>query len=583
MYYDALTLAAMKDELSRLVLGGRVQKIVQPSDLSLGLEIYAGRRYQLLLSAGAQDAGIYLVDAKPRRGREVPSPLQLLLTKYARGARLEAIEQPPLERVLHLNLNGEHGPVVLTCEIMGRYSNIILVGSDQLILEAIKRVPSSMNRYRTILPRHSYIPPPAQEKEQPLLLTHSRLHTLLASAGELSLWQCLVSGLAGISPILAREIIYRATGQVEPTLPLAPAIYDRLLAVLDELMHLPQTHAWSPCVAYEGEGKERHPRAYAPYELTHYPDHEAAETISGAINLVLEAKRTFDPYGQVRKRLHGLIQEQVGRQRARLASLRQALVPASEIERLRFQANAILTMAWSIKPGQEELLVGPAQLGAESSNSLTESVRIPLDPSLSPAENAQELFRAYRKMQAAAQEVPQLIAQTEMDLAYLAQLGAEVDLAENRPQLDEIEGELRDAGYLPVRSKEPKPTGKSQPLALRSKGGTLILVGRNSLQNDEVTFRRSAPDDIWLHAHGVPGSHVIIKCGGEAVDEEVLHLSARLAAYYSSARGEPKVQVDFTARRHVRHIKGGRPGMVTYSHEQTLSVVPEIDDLEMKP
>jgi len=583
VYYDALTLSAMKDELSGLLLGGRVQKIVQPSDLSLGLEVYAGRRYQLLLSAGAQDAGVYLVDAKPRRGREVPSPLQLLLVKYARGARLEAIEQPPLERVLHLSLSGEHGPAVLTCEIMGRYSNIILVGSNQLILEAIKRVPASMNRYRTILPQHPYVPPPPQEKENPLLLTLSRLHVLLAGAGELPLWQCLVNGLSGISPILAREIAYRATGQMEPMLPLVPAVHDRLLAVIDDLMHLPQTHAWSPCVAYEGEGEERRPLAYAPYEMTHFPDHEVAGTISGAINLVLEAKRAFDPYGQVRKRLHGLIREQVERQRARMVSLRQALVPAAEIERLKFQVNAILAMAWSIKPGQKELLVDPSQFGAESSNSLAESVRVPLDPSLSPAENAQELFRAYRKMQAAVQEVPQFIAQTEMDLAYLDQLEAEVDLAENRPQLDEIEEELRDAGYLPIRSKQPKPAGKSQPLALRSKGGTLILVGRNSSQNEEVTFRRSAPDDIWLHAHGVPGSHVIIKCGAEAVDEEVLYLGARLAAYYSAARGESKVQVDFTARRHVRHIKGGRPGMVNYSHERTLSVVPKIDDLEMRP
>jgi predicted ribosome quality control (RQC) complex YloA/Tae2 family protein len=580
MYYDALTLSATRDELSGLIPGGRVQRIVQPSDLSLGLEIYAGRRYQLLLSADAREAGVYLLAAKPRRGREAPSPLQLLLLKYVRGARLETIEQPPLERVLRLTFNGEHGLVELICEIMGRYSNIILASQDHLILEAIKRVPPSMNRYRTILPQHPYVPPPAQEKEQPLLLTAGALRTVLANQPEASLWQRIVNGISGISPILAREIAYRATGELEPALPLAQDASDKLLATMDELLHLPQTHTWSPCVAYEGEGEERHPFAYAPYELTHFPDHEPAESISAAINLVLEARRSFDPYKQVRERLHSLIRKQTARQQARLASLRRALVPAAEIERLKLQANAILAMAWSIKPGQRELLVDSSQLGLDGDNLPSTPMHIPLDPLLSASENAQELFRTYRKMRLAGEEVPQLIAQAKMDLAYLAQLDAEVNLAENRPQLDEIEGELRAAGYIPAHGKEVKLTGKGQPLSLRSKGGMLILVGRNSLQNDEVTFRRGAPDDIWLHAHGVPGSHVIIKCGGAVVDEDTLLLGARLAAYYSSARNEPKMQVDYTARRHVRHIKGGRPGMVTYNHEQTLMVVPEIDELE---
>jgi len=579
MYYDALTLAAMRDELSALLLGGRVQRIVQPSELSVGLEIYAGRRYQLLLSADPQEAGIYLLPIKPRRGREVPSPLLLLLAKYVRGSRVEALEQPPLERVLHLTFQGEYGPVTLICEIMGRYSNIILVSPDNLVLEAIKRVPASVNRYRVILPQHPYVPPPPQQKEHPLLLTAETLRAVLMQS-EGPLWQRIVNGVAGISPILAREIAFRATGEVEPPLPLQPDALNRLLAAIDELLHLPQSHAWSPCVAYEGQGSERRPFAYAPYELTHLPDREPIESISAALNRVLEAKHALDPYQRVRERLHGLIREQMERQRLRLSALQQALASSAEGERLKRQANAILAMAWAIKPGQKELWVDPAQFGLEEEAPSKGLMCIPLNPSLSPAENAQELFRAYRKMQLAGQEVPQLIAQAEMDLAYLRQLDAEVDLAENRPQLDEIEEELKAAGYLPTQGKKAKPTGRSQPLSVRSKSGMLILVGRNSLQNEEVTFRRGAPDDLWLHAHGVPGAHVLIKCGGAPVDEDTLLLGARLAAYYSSARNEPKVQVDFTFRRYVRPIKGGRPGMVTYSREQTLVVAPEIDDLE---
>lgn len=582
MYYDALTLAAIKDELANLIVGGRVQRIVQPSDLSVGLEIYAGRRYQLLLSAQAQEAGIYLLPVKPRRGLESPSPLLLLLNKYVRGSRLEALEQPPLERILHLTFHGEHGTVTLICEIMGHYSNVILVAPDTRILEAIKHVPASVNRYRTILPQHPYVPPPPQEKEHPLLLTTESLRALLADRSDAPLWQRIVDRIAGVSPILAREIIFRATGRIDPPTPLTSLELNRLLRVIDELFHLPQNHMWSPCVAYEGQGEERRPFAYAPYELTHLPDREPSESVSAAINRVLEATRSFDPYRQVRERLHSLIREQIERQQARLNSLKQALASAAESEQLKRQANAILAMAWAIKPGQKELVVDPAQSGALEGASSGGLMRIPLDPLLSPIENAQELFRAYRKMQAAKQEVPQLIAQVEVDLAYLAQLDAEVDLAENRLQLDEVEAELKTAGYLPAQGKQAKPPGRSQPLSVRSKSGMLILVGRNSLQNDEVTFRRGDPDDLWLHARGVPGSHVIIKCGGAAVDEETLLLGARLAAYYSSARRDAKVQVDYTLRRYVRHMKGGRPGMVTYSHEQTLVVPPEIDGAELQ-
>jgi predicted ribosome quality control (RQC) complex YloA/Tae2 family protein len=579
VYYDALTLAAVKDELSRLLLGAHVQRIVQPSELSLGLEVYAGQRYQLLLSAESQTAGVFLMTAKLRRGREVPSPVQLLLLKYVRGARLEALEQPPFERVLRLSFSGEQGPIHLICEVMGRYSNVILVDQGGLILEAVKRVPPSRNRYRTILPQHPYVAPPAQKKEHPLALTPAALRAIVDRQPEASLWQCIVDGIAGISPILARELVYRAASEVEPKLPYGVSVYERLVVAIDELMHLPQTHAWAPCVAYEGEGEERHPVAYAPYALTHLPDHEAVASISAAIGQVLEAWQSFDAYKQVRQRLHGLINEQVDRQRARLASLQHALVPAAEVECVQFQASAILAMAWSIKPGQAELLVDPAQLGLEGDPASPGTMRIPLDPTLSPAENAQGLFHTYRKMQAAAAEVPQLISETEIELAYLRQLDTEVELAENRLQLDEIEQELRAAGHVASRGKEARPSGKSQPLSVRSGDGTLILVGRNSLQNDEVTFRRGTPDDMWLHAHGVPGAHVIIKCGGTAVDEETLLLGARLAAYYSASRHEPRVQVDFTVRRHIRHVKGGRPGMVTYTHEQTLVVVPEVSDL----
>lgn len=568
MYLDALTLAALRDEFDERLVGGRVQRVVQPSELSIGLEVYAGRRYQMLASAEPRSPRILLVDDKLRRGLDKPTPMQLLLAKYVRGARLEGVHQPELERVLRLTFSGEHGTVHLVCELMGRYSNIILVSSDGFVMDAVKRVPASINRYRVTLPNHPYVPPPPQQKAHPLLLTP---RDLLAIPAEGPVWQRLVNHVLAISPLLAREIVHRATGDAERSGALDPDAAAAVVQATVDLMRLAETRAWSPFVGLSREDGALTPAAYAAYDLTHWPKREPAEGMSAAMARVLDAARPFDAYRQVRARLHALIDDRIGEQEARLASLRRSLVPEEEIEAVQAKGQAILGMAWAIQPGQEALEIEPADWGLPSDGS---TLRIPLDPALSPSENAQALFRTYRKMRAATEGVPDLIARGEAELAYLQQLRSEVDLAEDRPQLDAVEGELAEAGFLPRRGKGPRPSASGSPLSARAPDGTLILVGRNSRQNDEVTFRRGGPDDLWLHAHGVPGSHVIVKSGGAAVDEETLLQAARLAAYYSAARHEAQVLVDVTERRHVRHIKGGRPGMVTYSHEQTVTVSP---------
>lgn len=574
MSYDTLAMSAIRDEISDSLLAGRVQRIVRPSEHALGLEIYAGQRYQLLISAESQAPHMLLVDSKLRRGTETVSPLQLLLRKYVRGARLMALKQPPLERVLRLTFEGQYGTVDLICEIMGRLSNVILVDSDDVIMDSIKPVPSSINRYRTILPKQSYVPPPPQDKENPLLLTPTLLRQILQEESGGHLWRCLLQGVFGISPLLAREIFYRALGELDPDFPLQQEHYISLVAVIVKLLSLPETHTWSPCVAYEGQGEQRHPVDYAPYELTHLLDRESVESMSTAISLVVTARQSFDAYKQVRVRLCDMIDEVLERQEGRLTSLRRSRVSPAELEALKAKGNAILAMISAIEPGQKELLVNLSQFSTDMGDASQEPTTIRLDPSLPPSETAQKFFQKYEKMKAAAQKVPRLINRTKMELSYLHQLRTEVDLAENRPELDQVEEQLREAGYIRKRGKKGRAGQVRGPIQVRSQDDTLILVGRNSRQNDEVTFRLGAHDDIWLHAHGVPGSHVIIKSAGAEVAEETLLLAARLAARYSEARRRPKVQVDFTKRRHVRHIRGAHPGMVTYRHEETVVVAP---------
>lgn len=313
--------------------------------------------------------------------------------------------------------------------------------------------------------------------------------------------------------------------------------------------------------------------ALAPYALTHCDRCEPVPSISRASAMPLGKERPTDAYAGARAEVRELVDEHIERQRARLASLERASVSAEELVELQLQGQAILAMAWAIAPGQEELVCRRGDFTGESGPEGDAELRVPLDPDLSPAENAQAVFRTYRKRQSAGEQVPEHVAETDRELTYLEQLRTDVDLAEDRPALEAVRLALQEAGYIVEDRRRPR-TERPGPLQIRIANGALILVGRNSAQNETVTFDLASPHDLWLHARGVPGAHVVLKKAGSEVVEEDVQLAAALAAYYSAAREESQALVDLTERRHVRRIPGGRSGMVTYRNERTLSVAP---------
>ncbi|MDI7276567.1 MAG: NFACT family protein, partial [Anaerolineae bacterium] len=291
MFYDALTTAAVVDELAALV-GGRLQDVVLADPLSIGLEIYGQhRRHHLFLSAQPAHPRVHLASEKVRRGPESPCPLLLLVRKHLRGARLEGVAQPTFERILRLEFEGADGPLTLLAEIMGRRSNIILLAPDGTVMEAIKRVWPQQSR-RPVLPQHRYEPPPPLGKRSVAGLTPTHLAELLAE-GEGPLWRRLVEAVAGMSPLLAREVVHRAAGQA--TAPRADP--EALLqAARSLLVDLPAGHAWTPCLGLEsGEVV-----AYAPYDLTHLPECRPAPGISRAIEEYARAAGEAGPYAAAR-------------------------------------------------------------------------------------------------------------------------------------------------------------------------------------------------------------------------------------------------------------------------------------------
>ncbi len=550
MFFDVLTTAAIADELAGLV-GGRVQEVVLVDPLTVGLELYGEhRRRYLLLSAQPAHPRVHLVSDKLRRGPDRPCPLLLLMRKHLRGARLEGVAQPGFERILALEFEGG---VTLLAEVMGRRSNILLLAPDGTIMDAIKRVTPEQSR-RPVLPHLHYQSPPPLDKPSIASLTSLQLAGLL-EAGEGPLWRRLVEAIAGMSPLLAREVVYRATG--EATAPAADT--EALLRVSRELLYeLPLTRAWMPCLAMEGGA----PVTYAPYDLTHLPTRRPMPGMSRAIEEYASLATGREPYAVARETVRRLIEQARDRELRRRASIERGLRPEEEINRLREAGEWILAYATQIAPRQQELVVEGLD-GRE--------MRISLDPARTPVENARRYFAEYEDARAAAQAAPERLAEVDRALDRLAQLETDLSLAENRAEIDEVRHALAQAGYL--RRESRATTRPAGPLRLETEEGFTIWAGRNSAQNAAV-LARAAPHDLWLHARGVPGGHVVLVTGGREVSEATLVRAAALAAYYSAARREARVPVDVTERRHVRPIRGAGPGQVTYREERTLVVEP---------
>jgi predicted ribosome quality control (RQC) complex YloA/Tae2 family protein len=576
MFFDALTAAAVTDECRALV-GGRVQDIVQVDEWSIGLEIYAGRRRRYLLaSAHPQHSRVHLTETKLRRGVDTPSPLLLLLRKHSRAGRVVAVHNPEFERILEMEIavpsigqeRGEETTVTLIVEAMGRHANVILVDGHSFVLDAIKRVGPRLSRVRPILPGRPYVRPPVQAKLDPTDVSERRLRDMLEEAKPTQpAWRVLVGGIRAVSPLMAREVVHRATGNSETqaqdlreaSTPMSPL----LKAFQEVLIHL-WNRDWQPNVALE----DCTIAAYAPYTLTMYAERQDAASISAAIDRYEQAsvgKASSAPgasYAAAKARIQHLLDEAHKRARSRRQALERQMIPQQEIDHLRLCGEMTLAYAHTIQPGDRQLeaqvdLKGPPLV-------------IPLDPERTAVENAQAYFEQYEKAKSATAAIPTLLARADLELQYLDQLAVDLQLATNRPDIDDVQTALVEAGYAP-RRKGPKPQ-RGQPLRIATDDGMIILVGRSARQNQQITFRRAGPDDLWLHAVDVPGSHVVVLSGGRPVPDAVLRRAAELAAEHSAARGEAGVLVAYTRRRYVRQVRNGRPGMVTYKREQTLRV-----------
>jgi predicted ribosome quality control (RQC) complex YloA/Tae2 family protein len=562
-----------------------VQSVVQPDRLTVAFELYARDhgRMTLTLSADPRREGVRLESAKSRRGGGQPSPLTLAAGAHLVGTRLAAVEQPSWERMLRLTFQAppagagsDAGPAswTLVAELMGRMANLILIDAGGVIRACAKQVNAEMSRARTVIPGARYVPPPPQPRMAAERVTEADVAGWLhdaAGAGEPA-WRAVVKNLAGVSPLSSREAVCRAMGTASGQVPNgldagagevpAPALAAAIGSLFDP-------GAVCPWLAFDAGGR---PTAYAAYELTHLGGEESSSVLE-ALARYEDDGAERDAYGGARESVEGQIAAALLRLERRRASIERAADESGAADDLRLRADLILAYQHSVVRGQTEMLAPAGEDGPAA---------IKLDPAKTAVANAEAYYRRARRAERAAEGRARRLEEVGAEIGYLDQLGYDLEVARDRPQIDAVAAALAESGALGSAgrgaarrsggSRSPAPPG--EPMRLVTEDGFTVWVGRNARQNERVTFQKAARGDVWLHAQNVPGAHVVVKAAGRDIPESSILAAAAAAAWYSRVRGESSASVWVVDSRRIRRPAGGRPGMVTFDEGRSVVVRP---------
>jgi predicted ribosome quality control (RQC) complex YloA/Tae2 family protein len=560
MSFDGLFTKLMTNEISSTLNSGRINKIYQPFKNEIMMQIRSnGKNHKLLLSAHPSYARVQLTNDSYDNPSEPPM-FCMLLRKHLEGSIIEKIYQIGLDRMIAIEVKGrnELGDVSykkLVIEIMGRHSNIVLIDKDKdIILDSIKHVSYAVNSHRAILPGQKYILPPQQEKLDPFELEANEiLRKLDFNAGKLD--KQLVEHFAGISPLLAREIVYKAGLANRLTLPKA------FIEILKQI----QQRDIHPSITINNQ-KE----AFYFLPLEHMKgETKYFERLSDMLDRYYFGKAERDRVKQQANDLERFIQNEKDKNEKKIEKLYSTLEDAKKADQYQLFGELLTANMYSLQRGLKEIEV----INYYDENGAT--VVIPLDPLKTPSDNAQKYFSKYQKAKNSIEIVKNQIRLAEEELLYFESLQQQLMAASIR-DIAEIREELVDEGYIRERQKKKnKSPNQGKPIleTYRASNGTDILVGKNNKQNDYLTNKLAGRDEIWLHTKDIPGSHVVIR--SKEPDDETIKEAATLAAYFSKARLSSSVPVDFTKVRYVKKPNGAKPGFVIYDNQQTIYVTPD--------
>lgn len=575
MALDGITIANIVKEMRDALLGGRIAKIAQPEadELLLTVKAPSGQR-RLYISASASLPLVYLTDENK------PSPFTapnfcMLLRKHIANGRIVSITQPSLERIIvlgieHLDELGDLCRKKLVIEIMGKHSNVIFCDEDDRIIDSIKHVPAQMSSVREVLPGRTYFIPDTMHKADPLTISESDFAELLRQKPS-ALSKALYTSLTGISPVVAEEICFLAG--LDSALPPSELsddfmthLYRQFSLFLDQI----REEDFHPAIYY----RNNEPQEFASVPLTHLEGcaYQEFETISQVLSSYYAVKNRITRIRQKSADLRHIVQTALERNRKKYDLQARQLKDTDKRETYKVYGELLQTYGYQAEPEAKEI---------EVLNYYTnEMIRIPLDPTKTPLENAKRYFEKYNKMKRTYEALSHLIVETRDEISYLESVSNALDIARTEDDLAQVKEELTQSGYVRRKFTKKKEKFKSTPLHYISSDGYDMYVGKNNFQNEELTFSFASGNDWWFHAKKVPGSHVIVKSRGEEMPDRVFEEAGKLAAFYSKNNGSEKVEVDYVEKKHVKKVKGQKPGFVIYHTNYSLIADTDISMLK---
>ena len=566
MPLDAVCLQAVVAELAPQITGSRIEKIQQPARDQVVLLLRGNRR--LLLSAGGGQPRLHLTELL-RDNPAQPPMFCMLLRKYLSGGIIESIQQAPLERVVTLTVSaadelGERSQFSLILEAVARRANLILADKDGHIIDCMRRIDFEMNPDRQVLPGLFYHLPTPPDKVSPFTVTEEEFAALAAAAGEgAPADQWLVRTVNGLSPLVARELTFRACGSTDaPVMGHTAALWSAFAAWRDTV----NEKRFTPAMLK---------RSGVPMDFTYlhvgqYGGAAAEETYTSFSRLLDDFYEKREQAERVKQKGQDLVKTAsngAARLRRKIAAQEQELAESKNRDKWRVYGELITANLYRMERGMSRLT---AQNYYDPDCA---DVDIPLDVRLSPQENAAKYFKKYTKAKTAEKYITAQLEKARVELTYLESVLQELTLAESEQDFNDIRAELTDGGYLRAKGRK-QPQRPSKPREFRSTAGLRILVGRNNRQNDRLTAKDAEKWDIWLHTQRIHGSHVILCTGGAQPDEQSLLEAASLAAYFSQAQDGTKVPVDFTQVKYVKKPAGSPPGFVNYTNYKTILADP---------
>lgn len=580
MSLDGIFVNSITNELNNKLTGGRVDKIHQPDKNEIVMAVRSkGENYKLLITAISSSPRLHLTNVTRQNPAEPPM-FCMLLRKHLTGARIRSVRQINFDRIVEVSFEcrdelGISLNKFLITEIMGKHSNIIFVNEDRTIIDSLKRITPNISSVRQVYPGLKYLAPPGSEKLNPMKATHELFMNEIQSTNSgIYIYNFLYKNFTGFSPFISREICYLTNLNESTHLgELSDRKKEEIWNAFSVIVSKVSQKDFSFNIYYD----ENKPCGFYCIEIDCLKDHDK-KNFSSAGDLLDEYYYELDNKNKIKQRLANLIKSintKILRNKKKIEKQRNELLNAESRDKYRVYGELILSNLHKT-PENNKLLVidyyDPEQ----------KEIFIPLDPKLSLSQNSQKFFKRYNKLKKAEDELEKLIDLSLNEIFYLESILFSIEECETTDDLNEIYNELIAEGFMKRSLKPGKTKGPKQVTTYISSRGHEILVGKNNIQNDMITFKIGTKEDYWFHAKNIPGSHVIIRTKGDQLTDEEYVEAARIAAFYSKGKTSSTVEVDYSKRANIKKPAKAKLGLVIYDTNYSMLVEPNIEGIKRK-